>query len=338
MTFRALGVTKLAQSFDEGIANLKIISMQREPLKPNQVRVRVYAAALNYFDLLMFVGRYQYKPKLPFSPGSEFAGTIAEVGSSVKHLKVDDKVMGWGVQTGAMAEELIIDKSMLLPLPKCYSFAEGASFGVGYMTAHHGIVQRGGLKKGETLLITGAAGGMGIAAIQIGKAFGATVIAAASSDEKLELCKRQGADYVINYSKEDMKAKVEQITGGNFADVIYDVVGGKIFDECVRCIGGMGRLLVVGFASGEIPKFAVNLALVKGFSLVGVRSGAQLLLSPHLREEMLKDLLPMAEKGLLHPYIQCSVPMERAAEAFKLVAERKIIGKAVVQIRSEAKL
>jgi len=280
------------------------------------------------------VGKYQHKPPLPFALGTEYAGVVHEIGNKAKTtLKVGDKVMGWQAQ-GAMSQYVAVNPEAVMALPRTYSFADGACFGVGYMTAYHGLIQRGNLKKGETLLVTGAAGGMGVAAIQLGVAQGATVIAAASSDEKLEICRKLGAHHTVNYSKykgQEFKAKIEEITNGNFVDVVYEIVGGSVFDDCVKCMAGMGRLLVIGFAGGEIPKFPVNLALVKGFSVVGVRSGAQFLLTPHLRKKCIEDLLPMTEKGL-KPHIDCTVPMDRAREAFTLVSERKVIGKAVILI------
>merc|ERR1719203_2685427 len=214
---------------------------------------------------------------------------------------------------GCAAEEVVLraDLFPIFHLPEKVTFSQGAGFSVGYTTGFHALVHRGHLKPGEWLLVTGAGGGMGLMAVELGKALGARVIAAASSDEKLEICKKLGADHVVNYSRQKLKDEVGKITEGKFCDVIYDPVGGDIFDQCVRCVatGGYARLLVVGFASGTIPKFPINMALIKGFDLVGVRSGAQLGLEPDLAASMMVELQKLVEAGKLSPYICAEYPI-----------------------------
>eukprot|EP00756_Hemistasia_phaeocysticola_P007502 Hpha_TRINITY_DN14289_c0_g2::TRINITY_DN14289_c0_g2_i1::g.22339::m.22339/K00344/qor, CRYZ; NADPH2:quinone reductase len=330
MSFKAVQCVRHSKSPQEGIEATVIQDVQRVPLKKKQVRVSVRSASINFPELLMMQNKYQFKPKLPFTLCTEGAGVVTEVGSGVMKWKVGDRVFwsGWG----SAAEEYVGRENEILPLPSNVSFNEGAGFLMGYETGYHGLVHRGQLKAGEWLLVTGAAGGMGAAAIQLGKALGAKVIAAASSEEKLAVCKQLGADATINYSGgglKTMKDEVKRITGGQFADVIYEIVGGDVFDQCVRCItpNGGGRLLVIGFAGGRIPKLPANMALIKGFSLVGVRMGAQLALQPELRKEMIGELLSMAQKGELKPFVSAEYPAEQFKEAFTVMADRKVIGK-----------
>lgn len=279
----------------------------------------------------MMQNKYQHKPKLPFVLCTEGAGIVREVGAKVANYTPGARVF-FSFFTGAAQEELVLPETSVFPLPDPLSFSQGASFFMGYTTAYHGLVHRGHLQSGEWLLVTGAGGGMGTMAIEVGKAVGARVIAAASSDEKLEACKKVGADYVINYSKQKLKEAVDEITKGELCDVIYDPVGGEIFDQCVRCMTpkGYGRLLVIGFASGTIPTLPINMALIKGFSLVGVRSGFQVGIEPKKTGEMLADLWKMANEGKLKPYIGSEYPMEKYKEALTLMEEKKVIGKCCI--------
>eukprot|EP01102_Stenamoeba_stenopodia_P013400 TRINITY_DN4341_c0_g1_i2.p1 TRINITY_DN4341_c0_g1~~TRINITY_DN4341_c0_g1_i2.p1 ORF type:complete len:363 (+),score=76.59 TRINITY_DN4341_c0_g1_i2:61-1089(+) len=330
-TYRALVVPKICKTFDEALNSFEIHNLPRKPLGTCDVRVALKAAALNFFDLLMFVGKYQHRPDFPLVPCTEAAGVVTEVGSDVKLFKVGDRVC-CGLQTacGGAAEETVVYEGFCHHLPDTLSFEQGAGFIVGYMTAYHGLVHRGNLKEGEYVLITGAAGGMGVAALQIAKLLGARVIVTAANDEKLKVLKSLGADYTINYNKENLKDRVQEITNGHFCDVIFESVGGSMFDACVRCIAGKGRLLVIGFASGDIPKLPVNLALIKGFSLVGVRAGAQLSMEPDLSKEMYDTLLSWSSQGRLQPHIGGSYPLEKAKEAFALMLTRQVIGKCVL--------
>lgn len=297
------------------------------------------AGAINFFDLLILVGRYQYKPPLPYTMGSEGAGVIIEVAKDVTNLKVGDEVM-LGMIGGTMAEEMVTPASLCIPKPKAFTFPEAASFFVGYSTAYHGLVQRGAFKKGETLLVTGAAGGMGMAAIQLGRQLGASkVIAGVSSQEKAEAVMKLGATHVINYAKEDMKKRVKEICNGEGVDVVYEIVGGDVFNTCVSCLGSGGRLLVIGFAGGTIPSLKANLALVKGISLVGVRAGAEIQAQPHLFQEMVDRLRVWDSEGTagqLAPVVGSSLGLDRFREAYTLLQSRGAIGKACVLFNQTA--
>jgi len=304
---------------------------------PTAVRVRVKAAALNFFDLLMFVGKYQHKPSFPLVPAVECAGVVMEVGAGVRELAVHSRVYVWLPTGGATCEEIIVDASQCQLLPAPLSFEEGAGFNVGYMTAYHGLVHRGSLKSGETLLVTGAGGGMGVAAVQLGLVLGATVIAAASSDEKLALLKQLGAHHTVNYRTSDLRDEVARITDGKFVDCVYEPVGGDVFKQCVRCMAGNGRLLVIGFASGTIPTIPMNLPLIKGFSIVGVRSGFQLMQEPHLAIGMYKQLHEWATTKGLKPYVGITRDVEDCADAFTAIHEGRVVGKAVITFDSPAR-
>jgi len=327
-TYRALVVSQIATSFKEGIQSLALKTVPRKALAPGEARVRVHASALNFFDLLLLVGKYQMRPSLPFTIGNECSGVITEIGSEVKNVQIGQEVI---MRTGeAMAEEVVAPSQLLVPKPRSMSHAQASGLMVGFMTAYHGLVHRGSLKRGEWLLVTGAAGGMGIAAIQVGKLLGARVIAAVSADDKAQACKQAGADHAINYTTEDMKERVGQITDGNFADVIYEIVGGEIFNKCVRCIASDGRLLVIGFASGSIPSLPANLALVKGFSLVGVRSGASLALNPHLAVDTFARLGEWSQANQLPAPLILKYPLTQYKEAFTALAERRAVWKIVI--------
>mmetsp|Transcript_55638 Transcript_55638/g.178500 ORF Transcript_55638/g.178500 Transcript_55638/m.178500 type:complete len:348 (+) Transcript_55638:73-1116(+) len=327
-TYKAVMVERISSSAREGIEAAVLKELPRKPsVGDHEVRVAVRSAALNFPELLLMQNKYQYKPPLPFALTMEGAGVVSEVGAKVKSCKPGDRVFfNW---QGCACEELLVPEAVCRQLPAGYSFSEGAGFYLGYTTAYHALVHRGRLKAGEWLLVTGAGGGMGLMAVELGKALGARVIAAASSDEKLEACKRLGADHVVNYSKEALKDAVGRITNNELCDVIYDPVGGDIFDQCVRCVTprGYARLLVIGFASGTIPKFPINMALIKGFDLVGVRMGAQMGLQRELHEEMMADLIKLANEGKLKPYVSAEIPVERFREAFYLMEERKVVGK-----------
>lgn len=331
---------KISNSAREGIESAVLATLPRtEKLDNDEVRVEVRSASLNFPELLMLQNKYQHKPRLPFVLCTEGAGVVREVGAAVKRFKPGDRVFfAW--MGGCAREEAVLPEASCFLLPGPLSFSQGAGFHMGYATGYHGLVHRGQLKVGEWLLVTGAAGGMGLMAVQLGKALGARVIAAASSDEKLAVCKAAGADHLVNYSREKLKDAVGEITNGAFCDVIYEVVGGDIFDQCVRCVAPMGqaRLLVVGFTSGTIPKMPVNMALIKGFSLVGVRSGAQLSIQPELMQEMMVELLKMAEDGRLKPYVGAEYPAERFQEALTLMEERQVVGKCCITFGPSSKL
>lgn len=318
---------KLGKNFDDAIQNLQLKQVPRTPLKKNEVRLKIHATALNFFDLLMLVGKYQIKPELPFTVGSEASGEIIELGEGVKHLKLGQGVV-IGMNVGALAEETIVHSNLCIPKPKQLSHVHASAIFVGFATAYNGLVHRGNLKPNETLLVTGAGGGMGAAAVQLGKHLGAKVIAAASSEEKLEVAKKLGADYTINYEKEDLKEEVGKITNNKFVDVIYEPVGGDVFEKCLRCVGDEGRLLVVGFASGKIPNVPANIPLIKGFSIVGVRSGESMRRHPEKTAEIAGKMIEWTSQGHLLPHVQV-FDIDHFKEAFKLMADRKVVGKAV---------
>src|ERR1700722_1356393 len=234
-----------------------------------QVLIDVYAAGLNFPDVLQVAGKYQFQPPFPFTPGSEFAGIVTEVGMGVGGVKPGDRVMALS-GTGALAERVAVDANAVELIPDTMNFNVAAALGLAYGTSYHAVAQRADLHHGEILLVLGASGGVGLAAVEIGKAFGAHVIAGASSAEKLEIARQHGADVLVNYAEGSLKDKIKELTGGKGADVIFDPVGGDLFDQCTRCINWNGRILVVGFASGTIPKYPVNLALLKGCQIVGV--------------------------------------------------------------------
>lgn len=300
--------------------------------KKNEVLIDVHAAGVNFPDTLIIEGKYQFKPPFPFSPGGEAAGTVAAVGEKITHLKPGDRVMaltGWG----SFAEQVAVPGYNVMPIPKGIDFNSAAAFGMTYGTSMHALKQRANLQPGETLLVLGASGGVGLAAVEIGKAMGARVIAAASSDEKLEVAKAAGADLLINYSTSSLKEKVKELTGGQGTDVIYDPVGGDLFDEAIRSIAWNGRLLVVGFASGRIPELPVNLALLKGAAVVGVFWGSFAQRQPQDNLANFQQLFAWHAEGKLKPLVSQTFPLERAAEAINALGQRKAVGKVVVTVR-----
>jgi len=296
---------------------------------PGEVVIAVKAASVNFPDVLIIQNKYQFKPPLPFSPGSEVAGLVAAVGDGVTAFKRGDPVLAITTY-GAFAEEVKTEARRLLPIPPGMDFATAAAFGLTYATSEHALVDRGQLAAGETLLVLGAAGGVGLAAIEIGKALGARVIAGASTDEKLAVCREHGADDTINYATEDLRERIKALTQGHGADVVYDPVGGPFTEPALRSIAWRGRLLVVGFAAGEIPKIPLNLTLLKGCSIVGVFWGEFTRREPERFAEAMRQLGRWYAAGKLKPYVSRTFPLERAAEALTLMAERKVAGKVVL--------
>jgi NADPH2:quinone reductase len=296
-----------------------------------KVRVRVRACGVNFGDTLMVAGKYQVKPPLPFSPGFEIAGEVLEVGEGVAHVQAGDKVIGLG-DYGGYAEEVVVPSGMVMPRPPNMDDLHAAAFPVAYGTSHVALEHRARLQAGETLLVFGAAGGVGLTAVEIGKRMGATVIACASSPEKLQVAAQYGADHLIDYSHESVRERVKAITGGKGADVIYDPVGGALFDEGLRAIAWEGRLLVIGFASGTIPQVAANLMLVKNCAVVGVYWGAYSLRKPQVLSDSLAALLGWYAEGKLKPHISHTFPLEQAADALKALMERRSTGKVVIKV------
>ena len=296
-----------------------------------EVVVAVKAASVNFPDVLIIQNKYQFKPPLPFSPGSEFAGVVKEVGAGVQAVKPGDKVIAFSTY-GAFAEEVKIEASRLLALPEKMDYLSGAAFLLAYGTSDHALRDRGALRAGETLLVLGAAGGVGLAAIEIGKALGAQVIACASSEEKLEVCRAHGADATINYAAEDLRERIKALTAGRGADVIYDPVGGPYSEPAFRSIAWRGRLLVVGFAAGEIPRLPLNLALLKGASVVGVFWGDFARREPKQFANSVRQLGSWFHEGRLRPHVSRTFPLEQAGEALKLLAARQVKGKIVLKV------
>ncbi|MCE5982838.1 NADPH:quinone oxidoreductase family protein [Pseudomonas sp. LF19] len=297
--------------------------------KKNEILLDVQAAGVNFPDTLIIEGKYQFQPPLPFSPGGEAAGVVSAVGDKAGHLKVGDRVMaltGWG----SFAEQVAVPAYNVLPIPAQMDFTTAAAFGMTYGTSMHALSQRGQLKAGETLLVLGASGGVGLAAVEIGKAMGARVIAAASSAEKLAVAKAAGADELINYSEASLKDEIKRLTGGNGADVIYDPVGGDLFDQAVRGIAWNGRLLVVGFASGRIPELPVNLALLKGAAVLGVFWGAFAQRQPADNAANFQQLFAWFAEGKLKPLVSQTFPLAEAGAAIEMLGQRKAVGKLVV--------
>ena len=300
--------------------------------KINEVLLDVQAAGVNFPDTLIIEGKYQFQPPLPFSPGGEAAGVVAAVGDKAGAFKVGDRVMaltGWG----AFAEQVAVPFYNVLPIPASMDFSTAAAFGMTYGTSMHALSQRGQLQPGETLLVLGASGGVGLAAVEIGKAMGAKVIAAASSAEKLAVAKAAGADELIDYSQASLKDEIKRLTGGQGVDVIYDPVGGELFDQAVRSLAWNGRLLVVGFASGTIPKMAANLVLLKGAAVLGVFWGAFAQRQPQDNAANFRQLFAWHAEGKLKPLVSKTYPLAEAGAAIEQLGQRKAVGKLVVLTR-----
>jgi NADPH:quinone reductase len=295
-----------------------------------EVVIDVKAAGVNFPDVLIIQNKYQLKPPLPFAPGAELAGVIKEVGADVTGFKPGDRVIAMTMY-GAFAEECIARVDQLIRMPAGLDFATAAAFTLTYGTSWHALKDRGQLRAGETLLVLGAAGGVGLAAIEIGKVLGARVIAAASSPEKLAVCRAHGADETIDYAAEDMRARIKAIAGDKGVDVVYDPVGGQYAEPAVRSTAWRGRYLVVGFANGEIPRIPLNLLLLKGCSLVGVYWGDWTRREPEAAAAGMEELLGWLAASKLKPHLAGRYPLARAAEAIAALASRKVAGKLVVE-------
>ena len=297
---------------------------------PGQVSIKIHAAGVNFPDVLIIQNKYQLKPELPFIPGSELAGVILEVGTGVTKYQRGDRVIAFTAQ-GAFAQQIVAPVHTLLPMPDGMDFDIAAAVTLTYGTSHHAVVDRARLQAGETMLVLGAAGGVGLAAIEIGKALGARVIAAASSDEKLAVCRAHGADATINYSTEDLREAIKASTNGNGPDVIYDPVGGIYTEAAFRSIGWRGRYLVVGFANGEIPKLPLNLMLLKGASLVGVFWGDFARREPSVNAAAMQQLMGWLADGTIRPHISARYRLADTAQALNAMAARLVTGKVVIQ-------
>ena len=299
--------------------------------KAKEVLVEVKACGLNFPDTLIIQGLYQFKPELPFTPGSDVAGIVKEIGDQVSHLKVGQEVFGF-VAHGGLAEEVLVPASACFPKPPKMDFPIAASFLMAYGTSYHALKDRGHLVKGETLLVLGASGGVGLAAVELGKLIGAKVIAAASTDEKLALCKAYGADEIINYTRQDLKTTIKEMTEGKGVDVVYDPVGGIYSEAALRGMAWNGRFLVVGFATGDIPKIPLNIPLLKGGSVVGVFWGAFAMKNPKANMQNTRTLMQWHSEGKLKPHIHAVYDLAETSKALEEMTNRKVKGKLIIQV------
>ncbi len=299
-----------------------------QPAK-GQVRVRIQAASLNFPDLLIVQGKYQVKPELPFVPGAEYAGVVEAVGEGVTHLKLGQAVACLA-GTGGFATHALAPARLCLPLPPGFAPADAAAFTMIYGTGHHALLDRGQLKAGETVLVLGAAGGVGMSALQIAKLAGARVIAAASSDEKCAFCRQLGADATINYQAEDLRQRLSALTEGRGPDLVYDPVGGEFTEPALRSLAWRGRHLVIGFSAGEIPAIRINLPLVKGTSIVGVFWGEFARREPQANAAMMQELVSWYMQGRIKPVIDAQLPMSELKTAYARMASRQVMGKLVL--------
>lgn len=295
----------------------------------HDVLIDVKAAGLNFPDVLMIQGKYQYQPEMPFIPGGECAGVVAAVGAKVSRFKVGDKVLSAG-GSGAFCQKIAVSELSAFPMPDGLSFEQAAGVSITYFTSYYALKQRANIQPGETLLVLGAAGGVGTSAIELGKQMGAKVIAAASTDEKLKLCKKLGADEIINYSEVNLKDAIKELTGGKGVDVVYDPVGGDYAEPALRGMAWNGRYLVIGFASGPIPKIALNLALLKGCSIVGVFWGRFTGEEPEVNLKNIEALWALFASGKISPEVTDSFPIEQYEEAFNCMIERRARGKVII--------
>lgn len=315
-------------------SQLDIRDVPAPKLEPGRVRLRVHAVGCGFPDALMVAGKYQVRPDPPFTPGSEVAGVVTEVAGDVTDVQPGMRALVMAGQ-GGLAEELVTDAANLIALPQTMSMSAAAGFLVNYGTTYHALVQRAQIRSGETLLVLGAAGGVGLTAIEIGKALGARVLAAASTDEKLDLARQHGADAVFNYTTESIRNQIRQFTGDRGIDVVYDPVGGDFAEQCVRSMAWNGRYLVIGFAAGRIPSIALNLPLLKGCSLVGVFWGAHTRREPHIHAANLQALFRLFEEGRIRPHVTEMDGLERFADALDLLNNRRGTGKVVIRVHSE---
>ncbi len=294
-----------------------------------EVVLDVRACGVNFPDVLIIQNKYQFRPPLPFAPGGEVAGIIKEIGEGVSGLRIGQRVIGssgWG----GFAEELALDASRVTPIPDAMDFVTASAFLLTYGTSHYALKDRAQLRPGESLLVLGAAGGVGLAAVEIGKVMGARVIAAASAPEKLAVCREHGADEVIDYAREDLKERVKQLTAGEGVDVVYDPVGGAYSEAALRATAWNGRFLVIGFAAGDIPKIPLNLVLLKGCQIVGVFWGAFTAREPARNRANIEELLSWFTAGKIKPHVSATYPLERAATALNDMAARRVTGKVVL--------
>ena len=326
--------TVRCHELSDDIGSVRLDTVELGPPGTGEVQVRLKACAVNFPDLLMIQGKYQFKPPLPFAPGGEAAGDVAAVGPGVDGFAVGDRVVV-GMRYGGFAEAVNVPAEDVQPVPGHMGYEKAASYQTAYLTAYVALVERGDLRPGEVLLVHGATGGVGMAAVDLGKRLGATVIATGGSDDKLAVVKARGADHVINYTQPDgslggFRERVKALTDGRGADVIYDPVGGDVFDESMRCINWGGRLLTIGFTSGRWPQAPVNLILIKQIAVIGVRAGEYGRRDPERGREVREALHAMAAAGEIDPYVCAGFPLEQAVDAMRMLEERRVVGKVVL--------
>ena len=312
---------------------LRFEEAESPKLQPHQVRIRVRAAGVNFADTLMVAGRYQVKPPFPFTPGLEAAGEVVEAGAAVGNLRVGERVIAVLRSGGGYAEEIVLDAAAVVPIPAAMDFVTAAAFPVAYGTSHFALTHRGRLQAGETLLVLGAAGGVGLTAVEIGKAMGARVIAAASTPEKLAVARAHGADETIDYAKEPLTERVMALTGGKGADVCFDPVGGSLFDPALSSLGWGGRILLIGFVGG-VPQIPANRLLVKHRSAIGSSLRYFRWHAPDKLERSVEELFGWYREGKLKPCITHRLPLERSVEALHLLTDRRAHGKIVIELEA----
>jgi len=300
--------------------------------KAGEVLLDVHACGLNFPDVLMIQGKYQSQPPFPFAPGGEVAGTVAALGAGVSEVQVGERVFA-GIGFGGFAEQVAVKAKALRRVPDTMTMQQAAGISTTYGTSYYALKQRAHLEPGETLLVLGAAGGVGLAAVELGRAMGARVIAAASTPEKLEIARKAGADELVDYSDGELKEKVKALTDGKGADVIYDPVGGSLFDQCMRCVNWYGRVLVIGFAAGDIPKVPINLVLLKSCQVVGVFFGAWSAREPEEAAQNFREILELQTQGRIDPLVGAEYPLEDYAAALRCLMERRAVGKVVVNVQ-----
>ena len=314
----------------DGLDALRLEEVPPPSPGPGEVRIAVHAAGVNFADTLVVKGQYQHKAPLPFSPGMEAAGEVIEVGEGVTTLAVGDRVLA-PMRHGAYAEEAVLDAAHTVRMPDGMDYVTGAAFPIAYGTSHLALTHRTQLRKGDVLLVLGASGGVGLTAVEVGKALGATVIACASSAEKLEVARSRGADHLIDYAREDIRKRVKALTGG--VDVVYDPVGGDASRAALRCLNFEGRLITLGFASGEIPQIAANYLLVKNISAIGYSFSSYRFEQPDVMRRTLEEVCRWYAEGKLKPHVSFTFPLERTKDALDALLQRKSTGKVIVKVR-----
>ncbi len=313
------------------VENLKVMDVESPAPGQGEVVVGVAYAALNFFDTLMIEGKYQLKPAPPFSPAGEFSGRVATLGAGVKGFAIGDRVMG-SSGFGAARERIAVPANRLVHVPDGLPLDKAAGLSIAYGTTIHALKQRGEMKPGETLVVLGASGGVGLAAVEIGRAMGARVIACASSDDKLAFARRYGADETINYATEDLRARLKDLTGAKGVDVVYDPVGGALAEPALRSLGWKGRFLVIGFASGEIPRPPLNVILLKGCDIRGVYWGEFTAREPEVNRDNMSQLLAWAQSGAISVHIHAKYALEEYKKAFEAIAGRQTLGKTLLRL------